>query len=248
MKPRASVRIAMFLRSFAIQGSWNYRSMIGGGFAFALLPALRMIYHERPAALRDALERHRALFNSHPYLVGVALGAVARLESEGVDAGTVDRFKSAVRGSLGSLGDGLVWAGWRPVWTLVALVLLHGGFPWWIAVLTFLVGYNAGHLALRGWGFHVGYHHGLAVAGQLKRAHMSSVGGVLAAIGAAILGALLPLLIAAAPPEPAHPAPWLAAAVVACLLGLRYGNRVRLPAVVAVLGVALFAAVARVLA
>jgi len=238
----------MFLRSLAIQGSWNYRTMIGGGFAFTLLPVLRAIHRDRPDALHDALDRHRQIFNSHPYLVGVALGAVARLESEGVDPDVIDRFKSAVRGSLGSLGDGLVWAGWRPVCALAALVLLYAGTPWWVAVTTFLIAFNAGHLALRGWGFHIGYHYGLSVAAQLRRAHVTDTSGVLSAVGAVLLGTLLPLLIAAAPPDPAAALPWLGAAVLACVVGLRWGNRVRTPAVLALFGAAALALVARVLA
>ncbi len=248
MKPGIRIRAGMFLRSLAIQGSWNYRTMIGGGFAFALMPALRAIHGEQPAALRDAIERHRGIFNSHPYLVGVALGAVARLEAEGTDPATIDRFKSAVRGSLGSLGDGLIWAGWRPAWAMVALILLHVGAPWWSAVLAFLVGYNAGHLALRGWGFHIGYHHGLAVAGQLRRAHVAEASGVLASVGAVLLGVLLPLVVAAAPPDTQRMLPWLGAAVLACAAGLRWGNQVRTPCVVAIFGAALVTLIGRVLA
>src|SRR5690606_32454688 len=66
---------------FAIQGSWNYRTLIGTGFAFALLPLLRSRYRGDPARLRESLERHASLFNSHPYLAPVALGAVAQLEA-----------------------------------------------------------------------------------------------------------------------------------------------------------------------
>jgi hypothetical protein len=34
----------VFLRSFAIQGSWNYRTLQGSGFAFALMPVLRYVH------------------------------------------------------------------------------------------------------------------------------------------------------------------------------------------------------------
>jgi hypothetical protein len=40
--PRARLASA-FLRSFLIQGSWNYHTMIGCGFAFAMLPGLRAL-------------------------------------------------------------------------------------------------------------------------------------------------------------------------------------------------------------
>src|SRR5262245_42922529 len=106
--PRTAL-IRSFLRSFAIQGSWNYRTLIGCGFAFTLIPVLRTIYAARPEEYEAAVQRHTALFNSHPYLSPMALGAVAVLEATEAPA-VVDRFKSAVRGSLGSLGDRLIWA------------------------------------------------------------------------------------------------------------------------------------------
>ncbi len=74
---------AAFARSFLIQGSWNYRTMLGSGFAFAMLPALRLIFKGDPAGLEASLRRHLEHFNAHPYLSNVALGAVLRLEADG---------------------------------------------------------------------------------------------------------------------------------------------------------------------
>ncbi len=96
-------RLALFLRSFSVQGSWNYQTLIGTGFAFLLLPALRRVYRGEEEALREAVARHSELFNSHPYLVTVAAGAVARLEEERTPPEVIRRFKSALRGCLGSL-------------------------------------------------------------------------------------------------------------------------------------------------
>ncbi|MGH7649217.1 MAG: hypothetical protein ACREND_13955 [Gemmatimonadaceae bacterium] len=36
-----SARIAVFTRMFAVQGSWNYETMLGPGIGFCLEPALR---------------------------------------------------------------------------------------------------------------------------------------------------------------------------------------------------------------
>ena len=46
--------VRSFLRSFSIQGSWNYRTMIGGGFGHAILPALRWLYRGNSAKLTEA--------------------------------------------------------------------------------------------------------------------------------------------------------------------------------------------------
>ena len=41
----------MLLRSLVIQGVWNYRTMLGTGFAFALLPTLKRVYGDDTVAL-----------------------------------------------------------------------------------------------------------------------------------------------------------------------------------------------------
>ncbi|HEY8468065.1 MAG TPA: PTS system mannose/fructose/sorbose family transporter subunit IID [Longimicrobiales bacterium] len=234
--PARIARAAVLLRSFAIQGSWNYRTLIGAGFGFALLPVLRARHRGDPAALREALERHTALFNSHPYLAPIALGAVVRLETAGEDAAIVERFKAAVRGPLGSLGDRLVWVGLRPVCLLFALALAFAGAPWWVPVLAFLLAYNAGHLFLRAWGYRLGLHEGRAVGERLRHSFIGPAQQVLAVAGAFLTGLLLPLAAAGeafsgllAQAERALPLPWMAAAVAAALLGLRFGGAVRLP-------------------
>ena len=74
------VLVSTFLRSFTIQGSWNYRTMLGGGFAFAMLPVLRWVSRNDREALARGLTRHLEHFNAHPYMASLALGATARLE------------------------------------------------------------------------------------------------------------------------------------------------------------------------
>lgn len=223
---RSFVRLRVFLRSFAIQGSWNYRTLLGTGFAFALLPVLREVYRER-AALHAAVDRHAALFNSHPYLAGIALGAVARLEAEGASHDLIERFKAAIRGSLGQLGDRLVWAGWRPTCMLLALVLLFAGLPWWAAVATFLLIYNAGHLALRWWALRIGFESGRQVAERVRGAGLEGLRERIASAGALCAGLVLPLLIArGVGNEPV--APWGSAlAIGAAVLGVYFGGRIR---------------------
>jgi mannose PTS system EIID component len=235
-----SVLLRVLLRSLLIQGSWNYRSLIGNGFAYAMLPVLRFLYRDRPAELQAAVQRHCELFNSHPYLSPLALGAVSVLE-DAERPEVVARFKSAVRGSLGTLGDRLVWAGWRPVCALFALLLVVVNVPWWVAVFAFLLIYNSGHFALRWWSFRFGLTHGKHVGEELRKKPVQKVQHWLDFAGAALVGALLPLMVA----RPAFPgwggALWELALITAAVLGLRFGGRVRTP-------VALLLAVATIIA
>jgi mannose PTS system EIID component len=221
---------SMFWRSFAVQASWNYRTLIGTGFAYALLPVLRIRYGGDPDGLRRALARHGHLFNSHPYLVPLALGAVARLELEGADAALVERFKAAVRGSLGSLGDRLVWAGWRPTCLLLALALFGAGAPWWAAAGTFLLIYNIGHVALRLWGLRVGLKSGVHVGERLRTSVVGPAQRWLGGIGPFLVGLLIPVAAAGSLVGVRPSLPWAVTGFAAAAIGLRFGPGIRGPA------------------
>lgn len=226
------LRLRMLLRSFAIQGSWNYRTLVGTGFAFALLPVLRAVYGADTQALRSAVDRQAGLFNTHPYLSGIALGAVARLEAEGASPELIERFKAALRGSLGSLGDRLVWAGWRPACMLLSIVMLLLGAPWYVAIATFLLAYNAGHVALRWWALRTGLRAGRTVAERVREARLEPLRDRIAQGATFLLGSALPLLaVDGLTGDPIRPATALLA-VVAAILGLRFGMTIRRPAVI----------------
>lgn len=211
----------MLLRSFAVQGSWNYETLIGAGFAFTLMPALRYLYRQRDEQYEQAVERHTELFNSHPYLATVAVGAVSRLEAEGTEPLVVQRFKTALRGSLGSMGDRLVWSIWRPMSVLLGLVLLLGGAPWWAAVATFLIVYNTLHLVVRIQGLRIGTEAGLEVGRLLREAPVQSVIEIGSRVSCFLVGLAIVLWSARFDAEPVTLLIIGGAAVLGFVLGLQ---------------------------
>jgi PTS system mannose-specific IID component len=236
-----STRLSAFLRSFAIQGSWNYRTMLGGGFAFALLPVLRRVFEG--ARLQEAVRRHTEHFNAHPYLAALAVGATAKLESEGSDPELVRRFKLAIKGPLGGLGDALVWAAWLPTCALLGLVAFFAGAPPWVCVLLFLVPYNLGHLGLRMWGFNAGLTWGHDVGKVLRDAALGHRAEWVSRGGALLLGALAGLLLTVEPGRTdgairggALEPLWLVLAAGAFSLGLLGGARAWRPAAMVAVG------------
>jgi PTS system mannose-specific IID component len=236
----------MLLRSFAVQGSWNYQTLIGTGLAFVLAPALKEVYAGDAEALRRALGRHTELFNSHPYLASVAAGAVARLEADGVPAETVARFKAAVRGSLGTLGDRLVWLMWRPMSVLLGLALVLAGAAWWVGALAFLLVFNALHLWMRAWGLRIGLRDGLQIGRTLKGVPFAQLGdraaqagALLAGFAAAVAGSGHAGVPGLQLPGGMHPVEW-GLALLAALLGIALGPRIRGAAALA-MGLALVA-------
>lgn len=193
--PGRRARIWAFLRSFAIQGSWNHRTMIGGGFSFALLPLLKRLYRKDPEKYAAALNRHSEHFNAHPYLANVALGAVCRMEVDQRNPEEIRRFKLAVRGPLGSVGDSLVWVGWRPVTVLASLCLGLAGASPTTTVLFFLVAYNLGHLILRVGGFALGLERGSQVGDSLRHLRLPRQADRLASLAIFLMGGVLGLVL-----------------------------------------------------
>jgi PTS system mannose-specific IID component len=189
--------ITVFTRMLAIQGSWSYENLIGNGVGFCLEPVLRLLPGgmEGPA-FRSAMVRQSAYFNAHPYLAAVAVGALARAELSGVPPERIERFRTALSGPLGSVGDRLVWAGWLPFCSLVALAAFGAGARPIAVVAIFLVTYNAGHLALRVWGLRVGWSRGLGVAGALANPVLRAGPAHVARAAAAAAGLALPLVAA----------------------------------------------------
>lgn len=223
-----ATRADIFLRLLAVQGAWNYETMLGNGIAFAMEPALKRLPGGRGgAAYREAMARQSRYFNAHPYLAAVAVGALARAELEGEPPARIERFRNAMCGPLGSCGDRLVWAAWLPLCSLVALLAWSlGGRPLLVVGL-FLGLYNVGHVALRAWGLQVGLARGLQVAGALAAPWLRRGPEWLGQVGAAVAGVTLPLTfgrVLGAPLEPLLPTAAAAAAASALLLVRVHGR------------------------
>jgi PTS system mannose-specific IID component len=186
--------LRLLWRSLTIQGSWNYRTMQGAGLAFSLIPMLTKLYRKHPTELKRSVGRHAGFFNATPYLSSIAISAVARMESEGAEPEQIERFKSALVSPLGSLGDRLIWARWRPLCVLVAVLLFVLGAPWWLASGVFLVAYNGPILALRIWGLRLGWREGRGVGGALLSSPLRRLPDRLTIPLSFVGGALLPPL------------------------------------------------------
>jgi PTS system mannose-specific IID component len=179
----------VLLRLFTVQGSWNYERMQGIGFGVAEEPLLR----DLPAgAYPRALARGAHFFNAHPYLCGLAVGAAARAEHDGTTADQVERLRTALCGPLGSIGDQLVWAGWLPFNSGLALVGVAFGLGW-SAVVGFLILYNLGHLLLRWWALRAGWASGVDVGAALRHPALLGAAALVRPAMAFAMGAAVPL-------------------------------------------------------
>ena len=192
----ARTRVAMFVRLLAIQGAWNYETLLGNGIGFCVEPALRLLPGgEGGPAYRAALARQSQYFNAHPYMAAVAVGALARAELEGESPAKIERFRTALCGPLGSVGDRLVWAAWLPACSIAALAAFGFGVGTAGVIFVFLAIYNAGHLALRAWGLSAGLDHGMRVASALGGPVLRRGPTHIAQVAALLGGIALPLAL-----------------------------------------------------
>lgn len=189
-------RLVTWLRLFAVQGSWNYEILLGNGIGFCAEPALRLLPGGHGGdKYRRALARQSRYFNAHPYLASVAVGALTRAELEEVDPAKIERFRTALAGPLGSVGDRLIWSGWLPLCSLLALGAYGVGGSAGLVVALFLIAYNVGHVAIRAWGLKVGFAHGTEVAKALSSPLLRRAPEWLDRAGALLAGIAVPTAV-----------------------------------------------------
>ncbi len=186
--------VSSWFRLLLIQASWNYDRMIGVGVAFSSEPLLR----DLPGGVqgrqyRNALVRAAKYFNGHPYLIGLAVGALARTEHEGVPPEQMGRLRSALTGPLGSVGDKMVWAGTLPSASAVGLLLAVTLSPM-VGVVGFLVLHNIVNLGLRVWALSAGWRGGMQVAKFLGGRVIKLCLMVVGPVAAFAVGLALPLV------------------------------------------------------
>ena len=192
----ATTWVEIFVRLLALQASWNYEILLGTGIGFCVEPALRRLPGGTGGpAYRAALARQSQYFNAHPYLASVAVGALARAELDGAPVAKIERFRTACCGPLGSVGDRLVWAGWLPFCSLIALAAVGTGAGPATTLAIFLILYNLGHVGLRIWGLRAGWSLGLGVATALGNPVLRKGPQHIARAAALVAGIAVPLAL-----------------------------------------------------
>ncbi len=191
---RSGERRAIALRATLLQAAWNYETLQGLAFGWALLPGLRRLYaDERERAAR--LHAHTDVFNSNPFLATLGLGVALRLEEQVARsaAGAERRQRRLLRaltGSLGAIGDALFWSRLRPAFGLAAAVVaLAVATPWAAAAFVLAFGLVAQTVRFRG--VRAGFASGAGIARVLQDPFWLRAGGLAAGLGALAAGAAL---------------------------------------------------------
>ncbi len=152
----------IFLRSFFIQATLNFRRMQNLGFTMTIIPVIREWNLTKEDA-GELLTRHLQLFNTHPYLSAPVIGSVLKLEEDhfnGSHLNTADiiTVKQVLSGPYAAIGDTFFWGALRPFAAMMACVLAYAGNTF--APLAFLLLYTPSHLWVRAKGFWESYRRG----------------------------------------------------------------------------------------
>jgi PTS system mannose-specific IID component len=176
--------IASLYRLMWVQAGWTYERMGGIGVAFAVAPLLDAAV--APEKQAEARARSAEFFNSHPWLAGMAVGASARAERDGVAPEQVRRLRAALGGPLGALGDRVIWAGLVPI--LSAVAVIGGGlWGWWMPLVAVALAAVLRWEVTR-WSLKRGLEHGMRVAAVLKDCTLSRIGAPAGLFAAGAIG------------------------------------------------------------
>ncbi len=94
---------------FTNSTAWNYEKYQGLGYASAMIPALKEIYHDDPEGLHEAVRNHMQFFNTNATTAPLIIGATLAMEEElpGESTEAIAGLKTGLMGALAGIGDTL---------------------------------------------------------------------------------------------------------------------------------------------
>ncbi|GFZ30051.1 PTS mannose transporter subunit IID [Clostridium zeae] len=193
LKLSKSDRISVWFRSFFLQGSWNYERMQNGGWAYAMIPAIKKLYktkEERAAAL----ERHLEFFNTHPYVASPVIGVTLALEEERangapIDDVTIQGVKIGMMGPLAGIGDPVFWFTVRPILGALGASLAISGNV--LGPIIFFVAWNIIRMAFMWYTQEFGFKAGSRISDDLSGGLLQDITKGASILGMFILGSLV---------------------------------------------------------
>ncbi|MDT8718067.1 PTS mannose/fructose/sorbose transporter family subunit IID [Clostridium sp. 19966] len=186
-------RISVWFRSFFLQGSWNYERMQNGGWAFAMIPAIKRLYKSKEDRAA-ALERHLEFFNTHPYVASPIVGVTLALEEERangmpIDDVTIQGVKVGMMGPLAGIGDPVFWFTVRPILgALGASLALSGNI---LGPIIFFIAWNIIRMAFMWYTQEFGYKAGSHISDDLSGNLLQDITKGASILGMFILGSLV---------------------------------------------------------
>ena len=188
-----SDRFMVCLRSTFWQASWNYERMQNGGYAFAMIPAIKKLYKEKADQIA-ALKRHMEFFNTHPYVASPIVGVTLALEQEkangaAVDDGAIQGVKVGMMGPLAGIGDPVFWFTLRPILgAMCASIAMDGNM---LGPIMFFLLWNILRFGFMWYTQEFGYKVGSQITENLSGNLLTNITRGASILGMFVLGALV---------------------------------------------------------
>ncbi len=186
-------RISVWWRSTFLQGSWNYERMQNGGWAYAMIPAIKRLYKSKEERA-EALKRHLEFFNTHPYVASPVIGVTLALEEERANGApiedkTIQGVKVGMMGPLAGIGDPVFWFTVRPILgALGASLAMTGNI---LGPIIFFVAWNLIRMAFMWYTQEFGYKAGSRISEDLSGSLLQDITKGASILGMFILGSLV---------------------------------------------------------
>ena len=186
-------RLKVCLRSTFWQASWNYERMQNGGYAFAMIPAIKKLYKEKADQIA-ALKRHMEFFNTHPYVASPIVGVTLALEQEkangaAVDDAAIQGVKVGMMGPLAGIGDPVFWFTLRPILgAMCASIAMDGNM---LGPIMFFLLWNILRFGFMRYTQEFGYKVGSQITENLSGNLLTNITRGASILGMFVLGALV---------------------------------------------------------
>jgi len=180
---------SLFYRSLALEANFNFETWQNTGFTFAIIPALKRLYHTKED-MAKALKRHLQLFNTSPYGSTLIIGVTAAMEEQNsrdadFDAESINAVKLGLMGPLAGVFDSLFWGTFRVIAAGVGTSLAIKGNV--MGPVIFILIFNVPHLLLRYNLTFIGYNTGTKFLRNLAKSNVMDK----LTTGASILGLMV---------------------------------------------------------
>ncbi|MHB8209369.1 PTS system mannose/fructose/sorbose family transporter subunit IID [Mucilaginibacter sp.] len=180
---------SLFYRSLALEANFNFETWQNTGFTFAMIPALRRLYHTKED-MAKALKRHLQLFNTSPYGSTLIIGVTAAMEEQNsrdadFDAESISAVKLGLMGPLAGVFDSLFWGTFKVIAAGVGTSLAIKGNI--MGPVIFILIFNVPHLLLRYNLTFIGYNTGTKFLRNLAKSNVMDK----LTTGASILGLMV---------------------------------------------------------
>ncbi len=162
-------------RSYQLEADFSTERFQGTGFGYSLVPALQVLYKDRPDDYKEALGRHVEFFNTTPTVVTLITGIALAMEEEKAVSGTVSgqaisSVKVALMGPAAGIGDAIFWGSYRIMCASIACQMGVNGSI--LAPFVFLILFNIPNVIIHHWGLLKTYELG---SGAVKKLYQSGL-------------------------------------------------------------------------